>query len=234
MASVTQQRPARRAPPPDGETVVEPYRLTPRLALRMAILSGVLLAVFAALFLRLWALQVHPGLEVRRPGAGELVPHSSRVQAPRGLILDRNVRSSRTRPRPRSSSGPRTCRRSTRALPRAEAARAGDAGSVVRDRARHQAAARRERPRHSADDPRVRERPDGRLPRRARVGVSGRHHRPVVPPPLPLPDSSQRRCSATSARSRGAARLAREGVRRRTTSSARRAWSRPSTATSAA
>ena len=91
MASVTTQRPSRRLAPPDGETVVEPYRLTPRLALRVAILSGVLLAVFGALFLRLWALQVLQGskyVDQAQANSFRLVP----VQAQRGLILDRNKR----------------------------------------------------------------------------------------------------------------------------------------------
>ena len=91
MASVTTQRPSRRLAQPDGETVVEPYRLTPRLALRVAILSGVLLAVFGALFLRLWALQVLQGskyVDQAQANSFRLVP----VQAQRGLILDRNKR----------------------------------------------------------------------------------------------------------------------------------------------
>jgi penicillin-binding protein 2 len=83
------QRPPRRLAKPDGETVVEPYRLTPRAALRVAILSGVLLAVFAALFLRLWALQIIQGskyVDQAQANSYRVVP----VQAQRGLILDRN------------------------------------------------------------------------------------------------------------------------------------------------
>jgi hypothetical protein len=57
LASTTTTRPPRRVPPRD-ESAVEPYRVTPKLALRVAILGGILLAIFAALFLRLWALQV--------------------------------------------------------------------------------------------------------------------------------------------------------------------------------
>ncbi len=87
--ATTHQRHPRRLAPPDGETVVEPYRLTPRIALRVAILSGVLLALFAALFLRLWALQVLQGskyVDQAQANSYRLVP----VQAQRGLVLDRN------------------------------------------------------------------------------------------------------------------------------------------------
>ncbi len=90
MASVTtQHRPPRRLRQADGETVVEPYRVTPRLALRVAILSVVLLGVFAALFLRLWALQVLQGskyVDQAQANSYRVVP----VEAQRGLILDRN------------------------------------------------------------------------------------------------------------------------------------------------
>jgi penicillin-binding protein 2 len=89
LASAATQRPARRLGRADAETVVEPYRVTPRLALRVAILGGVLLAVFAALFLRLWALQVLAGSKyVDQAQANSY--RSVQVQAPRGLILDRN------------------------------------------------------------------------------------------------------------------------------------------------
>src|ERR1700687_5999319 len=60
LASTTTERTPRR-PAESEETVVEPYRVTPKLALRVAILGGILLAIFAALFLRLWALQVLAG-----------------------------------------------------------------------------------------------------------------------------------------------------------------------------
>ena len=73
----------------DGETTVEPYRVTPKLALRAAILGGILLAIFAALFLRLWALQVLAGQKyVNQAQANSF--RTLRVPAPRGLILDRN------------------------------------------------------------------------------------------------------------------------------------------------
>jgi penicillin-binding protein 2 len=78
---------SRKFLPPSG--VAEPYRLTPRLALRIAILSGALLVVFAALFLRLWALQVLAGTKY----VGQAQANSFRivrVQAPRGEIVDRN------------------------------------------------------------------------------------------------------------------------------------------------
>ena len=60
LASTTTERAPRR-PLPRGKSAVEPYRVTPKLALRVAILGGILLAIFAALFLRLWALQVLAG-----------------------------------------------------------------------------------------------------------------------------------------------------------------------------
>ena len=162
--------------------------MTPRLALRMAILSGVLLAVFAALFLRLWALQVIQGskyVDQAQANSFRIVP----VQAPRGTILDRNrVQLVTNVPATSVQLWPADLPKVyTQRYRDAEAACAGHAGAALRDRARHQAAARRERPRHAADDPRGRERPDGRLPRRALVRVSGRHHRPVVRAPLPVP-----------------------------------------------
>ena len=74
---------------PPSKGVPEPYRLTPRLALRIAILSGILLVVFAALFLRLWALQVLSGTKY----VGQAQANSYRTvrtQAARGPIVDRN------------------------------------------------------------------------------------------------------------------------------------------------
>ena len=89
MASTTTERPPRRLAPRAGETVVEPYRVTPKLALRAAILGGILLAIFAALFLRLWALQVLAGQKyVDQTQA--IAFRTLSVPAPRGLILDRN------------------------------------------------------------------------------------------------------------------------------------------------
>jgi penicillin-binding protein 2 len=74
---------------PPSVGVTEPYRLTPRLAMRIAILSGLLLVVFAALFLRLWALQVLAGTKyVGQAQANSF--RTVRVQAARGLILDRS------------------------------------------------------------------------------------------------------------------------------------------------
>ena len=89
MASTTTERPSRRLGRRDGETTVEPYRVTPKLALRAAILGGILLAIFAALFLRLWALQVLAGQKyVNQAQANSF--RTLRVPAPRGLILDRH------------------------------------------------------------------------------------------------------------------------------------------------
>jgi penicillin-binding protein 2 len=89
LASTTTDRPSRRLARRDGETSVEPYRVTPKLALRAAILGGILLAIFAALFLRLWALQVLAGQKyVNQAQANSFRTLS--VPAPRGLILDRN------------------------------------------------------------------------------------------------------------------------------------------------
>ena len=57
--------------------------------MRIAILSVLVLGVFAALFLRLWALQVLSGTKyVDQARANSF--RAVRVQAPRGLILDRN------------------------------------------------------------------------------------------------------------------------------------------------
>src|SRR5215813_8555170 len=76
---------------PPSEAVEEPYRVTPRLALRVAVLGVVVLAVFAALTLRLWALQVLSGSQyLRTAESNQLL--TLRVQAPRGVILDRRGR----------------------------------------------------------------------------------------------------------------------------------------------
>ena len=56
---------SRRFLPPDPN-VAEPYRLTPRLALRVGLLGMVALAVFAVLFLRLWSLQILNGEQLLR------------------------------------------------------------------------------------------------------------------------------------------------------------------------
>ena len=72
---------------PPSSTVVEPFRLTPQLALRIAILGGIALAVFGVLFFRLWALQVLAGpryLDAALNNQLRSVP----LEAPRGAILD--------------------------------------------------------------------------------------------------------------------------------------------------
>jgi penicillin-binding protein 2 len=78
---------SRRFLPPDPR-VAEPYRLTPRLALRIGILGMLSLAVFAVLFLRLWALQVLSGEQYLQAAQNNQL-RTVRVQAPRGPILDR-------------------------------------------------------------------------------------------------------------------------------------------------
>jgi penicillin-binding protein 2 len=89
LASTTTRRsPSRRFLPRDAGAV-EPYRLTPKLALRIAVLGGVVALVFGALFLRLWALQVLAGtkyVDQVRAISTRTLP----IQAPRGVILDRN------------------------------------------------------------------------------------------------------------------------------------------------
>ena len=80
--------PSRRFLPPDPHAV-EPYRLTPKLALRVWILGMLALAVFATLFLRLWSLQVLNGEQLLRASQNNQ-RRDIRVQAPRGPILDRN------------------------------------------------------------------------------------------------------------------------------------------------
>src|ERR1041385_3433397 len=61
------------------------------MALRVAVLGGVVLLVFAALFLRLWALQVLSGTHYLRVARTNQI-RTSRLEAPRGPILDRNGR----------------------------------------------------------------------------------------------------------------------------------------------
>jgi penicillin-binding protein 2 len=78
---------SRKFLPPDPRTE-EPYRLTPRLALRIGVLGMFTLVVFAVLFLRLWALQVLNGAQYLRAAQNNQV-RTVRVQAPRGPILDR-------------------------------------------------------------------------------------------------------------------------------------------------
>jgi penicillin-binding protein 2 len=71
--------------------VAEPYRLTPKLALRIGILGMLSLAVFAVLFLRLWALQVLSGDQYLQAARNNQL-RTVREQAPRGVIRDREGR----------------------------------------------------------------------------------------------------------------------------------------------
>jgi penicillin-binding protein 2 len=82
-------RRARAEEPEAGETSVEPYRLTPKLARRVALLSVLVVVGFAALFMRLWALQVLSGAQYAARAQANHV-RTVRVQAPRGPILDRH------------------------------------------------------------------------------------------------------------------------------------------------
>jgi len=79
---------SRRFLPPDPRAE-EPYRLTPRLALRVGLLGTVAIAVFVTLFLRLWSLQILNGEQLLR-AAQNNQRREVRVPAPRGSILDRN------------------------------------------------------------------------------------------------------------------------------------------------
>jgi len=73
---------------PGDPRVSEPYRLTPQLAFRVAVLAFLTLGVFAVLFLRLWALQVLSG-NTYLAQANDNRVRTLRIEAPRGLILDR-------------------------------------------------------------------------------------------------------------------------------------------------
>jgi penicillin-binding protein 2 len=78
-----------RAANAESESVVEPYRLTPKLARRLAILGALLLIGFAALVTRLWTLQVLAGSEyAARANANQT--RTLPVRAERGAIVDRN------------------------------------------------------------------------------------------------------------------------------------------------
>ena len=90
MASRGNGRSSGRFLPPDPR-VVEPYRLTPKLALRLAILGAITLGVFVVLFLRLWALQVLSGDQYLRAAQNNQL-RTIRVDAPRGVIRDRKGR----------------------------------------------------------------------------------------------------------------------------------------------
>jgi penicillin-binding protein 2 len=72
-----------------GNTAVESYRLTPKLARRVALLGGLVVIGFAALLMRLWALQVLAGSQYAARAQANQV-RTVRVQAPRGPILDRD------------------------------------------------------------------------------------------------------------------------------------------------
>ena len=79
---------SRRFLPPDPRAE-EPYRLTPKLAVRIGILGTLAVAVFAVLFLRLWSLQILNGQQLLR-AAQNNQRREVRIQAPRGSIVDRN------------------------------------------------------------------------------------------------------------------------------------------------
>jgi penicillin-binding protein 2 len=79
---------SRRFLPPDPH-VAEPYRLTPKLAVRIGILGMLAIGIFAALFLRLWSLQILNGEQLLR-AAQNNQRRDFRIPAPRGPILDRN------------------------------------------------------------------------------------------------------------------------------------------------
>jgi penicillin-binding protein 2 len=79
---------SRRFLPPDPNAQ-EPYRLTPKLALRVGLLGTLAIAIFATLFLRLWSLQILNGEQLLRASQNNQL-RDVRIQAPRGPILDRN------------------------------------------------------------------------------------------------------------------------------------------------
>jgi penicillin-binding protein 2 len=76
---------------PGDPRVEGPYRLTPQMALRVAVLGFLALTVFAVLFLRLWALQVLSGQKYLAAANDNRV-RTLNVEAPRGVVLDRNGR----------------------------------------------------------------------------------------------------------------------------------------------
>jgi penicillin-binding protein 2 len=76
--------------PPDPR-VVEPYRLTPKIALRVAVFGALALAIFAVLLLRLWALQVLSGEQHLRAAQSNQL-RTLRLDASRGVIRDRKGR----------------------------------------------------------------------------------------------------------------------------------------------
>jgi penicillin-binding protein 2 len=76
--------------PPDPK-VQEPFRLTPKLALRVGVLGAIALVVFAVLFLRLWSLQILAG-ESYLDDAQNNQLRTIRTESPRGPIVDRRGR----------------------------------------------------------------------------------------------------------------------------------------------
>jgi len=90
LSSTTFRRgePSDRFLPPDPQ-VEEPYRLTPRIAVRVGVLGLLALAVFAVLFFRLWALQVLTGTHYLREAQNNQI-RKVRIEAQRGGILDRS------------------------------------------------------------------------------------------------------------------------------------------------
>jgi penicillin-binding protein 2 len=74
---------------PQDPRVEEPWRFTPRIALRVGILGVVALLVFGVLFLRLWALQVLSGSQYLKTAENNQL-RTVRLQAQRGVILDRD------------------------------------------------------------------------------------------------------------------------------------------------
>jgi penicillin-binding protein 2 len=76
---------------PKDPRVQEPWRFTPKLALRVAVLGVLALGVFGVLLLRLWALQVLSGSQYLRTAENNQV-RTVRIQAQRGVILDRDGR----------------------------------------------------------------------------------------------------------------------------------------------
>jgi penicillin-binding protein 2 len=91
LANTTVTRPPAKSFLPPDPRIEEPFRLTPKLALRLAILGVVALTVFGILFLRLWALQVLAGTQYLRTAENNQ-QRTVRVPGPRGAILDRNGR----------------------------------------------------------------------------------------------------------------------------------------------
>ena len=174
---------SRRFLPPDPHAV-EPYRLTPKLALRVGILGMLALAVFATLFLRLWSLQVLNGEQLLR-AAQNNQRRDIRVQAPRGPILDRNGDVLVTNvPGPRGSDlVVRLAEAARSALARDPRARAGPRASGQPDRRGDQTSSAR--PADADQDQGQREPGPGLLPRGEGRGLPGRPDRAGLPALLP-------------------------------------------------